>query len=487
MNFIETTVIGIRLMTLQNIENTFFTTQSPSDTYGKYWRIQPDCTLPDDGVSVLVNTVGQRFIYFVPDYVNGKWFGAIGDGNTDDTIAVQRAVDFAMKYRVGSLLFPAGIYIITQTIYINLFGANPLNPIIKGVGKNATIFQSGLFEECIPFYEAAYSEEPPVPTPIVIYDFPTPPAVFNVNGNNHIDTMVSFESLTVQGNSGDVMTKGAGYYEVQEIFGSRWYYLNDNSWGPTGVMLELTALFHVTDVSIYDYNVCVWLRGALSFNMDKFLIGGSNFLTLASTGIYSERGTTPNGDFIYCNAITLTNGRICYCSQKGINFGQGNLLTLRSLDMEWNGSTMLNEKGEIIGNPDTGAVFILDDVNDEGTTFQLNMYDCWFEMNKGYTFRNYPISAPNQAVLLNFTGCLFHFWDINKELECLGLLSENTTVGETKVSFTSCVSTLPVISTNPPKVTFRVISEYVLLNSCSFITSSYYDINSPNLHKINTL
>ncbi|MFN7313599.1 MAG: hypothetical protein ACK5UI_08965, partial [Bacteroidota bacterium] len=322
--------------------------------------------------------------------MNGKWFGAVGDGITDDTFAVQSAVDFALRYRVGSILYPAREYIITQTIQINLSFANQLNPIIKGVGKNATIFKSGVFEECIPFYEATYSELPPVPTPIVISSFPTPPAVFHVNGGGYLDTKVSFESLSIQGETRDIMRKGAGFYEVQVPGGKQWFYLEHNTWGPTGLMLELTALFHVTDVSIYDYNVCVWLRGALSFNMDKFILGGSNITKMAANGIYTERGTAPNDALVYCNAITLTNGRICYCSEKGINFGQGNLLTLRSLDMEWNGSTTQTGEGQRVGNPDTGAVFIRDDVNDEGTTFQLNMYDCWFEMNSGYTFRNYP-------------------------------------------------------------------------------------------------
>ncbi|MFN9108497.1 MAG: glycosyl hydrolase family 28-related protein [Bacteroidota bacterium] len=99
-------------------------------------------------------------MHFVQDYINGKWFGAVGDGITDDTFAVQSAVDFALRYRVGSILYPAGEYIITQTIQINLSYANQLNPIIKGVGKNATIFKSGVFDMCIPFYEATYSELP---------------------------------------------------------------------------------------------------------------------------------------------------------------------------------------------------------------------------------------------------------------------------------------------------------------------------------------
>lgn len=51
--------------------------------------------------------------------VNVKWFGAKGDGVTDDTAAIQAAIDAANTARGGVVFFPHGIYKITSSIVIN--------------------------------------------------------------------------------------------------------------------------------------------------------------------------------------------------------------------------------------------------------------------------------------------------------------------------------------------------------------------------------
>jgi polygalacturonase len=47
-----------------------------------------------------------------------KWFGAIGDGNTDDIGAIQTCVDVAAATPVPSLQFPPGRYRITRAMLI---------------------------------------------------------------------------------------------------------------------------------------------------------------------------------------------------------------------------------------------------------------------------------------------------------------------------------------------------------------------------------
>jgi Pectate lyase superfamily protein len=54
-----------------------------------------------------------------PGFYNVRWFGAKGDGVTDDTAAIQAAINVfvgRMASVAGELLFPAGTYIITSTI-----------------------------------------------------------------------------------------------------------------------------------------------------------------------------------------------------------------------------------------------------------------------------------------------------------------------------------------------------------------------------------
>ncbi|MBJ8098446.1 BppU family phage baseplate upper protein [Bacillus cereus group sp. N11] len=73
--------------------------------------------------------------------INVKDFGAKGDGITDDTVAVQAAIDYAYNtYTVNSsatgneVIFPKGIYMV-DTIYI------PQNINIKGDGSRSTIIR----------------------------------------------------------------------------------------------------------------------------------------------------------------------------------------------------------------------------------------------------------------------------------------------------------------------------------------------------------
>jgi len=55
--------------------------------------------------------------------LNVKAFGAVGDGKTDDTAAVQRALD-AMTSG-DTLVFPKGVYSVASTLYVGAKGGDP--------------------------------------------------------------------------------------------------------------------------------------------------------------------------------------------------------------------------------------------------------------------------------------------------------------------------------------------------------------------------
>lgn len=61
-------------------------------------------------------------------------FGALGDGVTDDTAAIQAAIDAVIASGGGTLSIPAGTYTITNSL--NVSDANKIN--IQGAGKNLT-------------------------------------------------------------------------------------------------------------------------------------------------------------------------------------------------------------------------------------------------------------------------------------------------------------------------------------------------------------
>lgn len=75
-----------------------------------------------NGGTVFAGSTG----YWIRQYdgaVNVKWFGAKGDGITDDTLAIQASIDA----NVGSLLIPPGTYVVAGLVF-------PEYVIIKGYG-----------------------------------------------------------------------------------------------------------------------------------------------------------------------------------------------------------------------------------------------------------------------------------------------------------------------------------------------------------------
>lgn len=91
------------------------------------------------GVDIL-NPVFRTLQDRLDDIVFVKNFGAVGDGVTDDTAAIQRALDntyaaggdVLARYHHRKIIFPAGKYLITDTLNI------PPYILIQGEGKQTT-------------------------------------------------------------------------------------------------------------------------------------------------------------------------------------------------------------------------------------------------------------------------------------------------------------------------------------------------------------
>ncbi|MBZ0323088.1 BppU family phage baseplate upper protein [Enterococcus casseliflavus] len=64
--------------------------------------------------------------------VNVKWFGAKGDNQTDDTLAIKATIEYAMANNLKFVLMPAGDYWISSEIVV------PTQIAILGVGSSAT-------------------------------------------------------------------------------------------------------------------------------------------------------------------------------------------------------------------------------------------------------------------------------------------------------------------------------------------------------------
>jgi len=111
----------------------------------------------DDGgrfIACSSNTNGLWERVFDGETPNVKMWGAYGDNSHNDTAAIQNAINGAASYGdgtslgAGELLFPAGIYLITNTLVFNanlthIRGEGPLNTTIKmQLGVSADIFRT---------------------------------------------------------------------------------------------------------------------------------------------------------------------------------------------------------------------------------------------------------------------------------------------------------------------------------------------------------
>ena len=95
------------------------------------------------GINAL-NPIARTLQDKLDDIVSVKDFGALGDGSTDDTVAIQRAINSIFNTASSSTLynhhrtvyFPAGVYIISSALLL------PPYTRVLGEGKHTTVISS---------------------------------------------------------------------------------------------------------------------------------------------------------------------------------------------------------------------------------------------------------------------------------------------------------------------------------------------------------
>ena len=91
----------------------------PGDRGGGMF-IWTNSSAADDGGGIIIpnshSGSGRWMRVFKGETPNVKMWGAKGDGSHNDTIAIQNAVNGRNFFPIGEILFPAGSYLITNTI-----------------------------------------------------------------------------------------------------------------------------------------------------------------------------------------------------------------------------------------------------------------------------------------------------------------------------------------------------------------------------------
>jgi len=94
------------------------------------FHYNPSNTTSADDSSMIIRSGSKRYIRQYDGYLNVKWFGAVGDGVTDDTYSIQKAIDylnpssvhvykFETAPKTGGVVFiPKGKYRTTATLWL---------------------------------------------------------------------------------------------------------------------------------------------------------------------------------------------------------------------------------------------------------------------------------------------------------------------------------------------------------------------------------
>ena len=110
-------------------------------TYTPYHADWHDDPLTDTPITAAALEHMEQGIVEASTFVNVLSFGAIGDGTTDDTTAIQAAIDAAAATRAdgtsgGRVLVPAGTYKVSATLVV------PTGVVVSGVGQMGTVIKA---------------------------------------------------------------------------------------------------------------------------------------------------------------------------------------------------------------------------------------------------------------------------------------------------------------------------------------------------------
>lgn len=129
-NLVLTTIAGLRANAAPLGNVLYYTTDAHKQGFWRYDAT--DNASADNGGTVVIGATAARFKRVYTGAVQVRWFGAVPDGITDCTAAVQAAVNFVLASGGGAIEYTSGQYLQNGTVYIFPAGGEQIPLTIKG-------------------------------------------------------------------------------------------------------------------------------------------------------------------------------------------------------------------------------------------------------------------------------------------------------------------------------------------------------------------
>lgn len=105
---------------------------------GMFIYVSTDVSTSDNGGTIIVDASSRRWYRLYTGALSVKWFGATGNGSTDDITTIQSCVNAAQALGTGgTVFFPSGTYKVSSRINVTASSVS-----LVGNGRNATVLAS---------------------------------------------------------------------------------------------------------------------------------------------------------------------------------------------------------------------------------------------------------------------------------------------------------------------------------------------------------
>lgn len=202
------------------------------------------------------------------DVLNVKDFGAKGDGTTDDTAAIQAAIDYAVAAGRRSVYFPAGTYIVTSPLHAQVETGTTT---VGGATRSKYAYGMGLTLRGEQVGKTVLRK-----TGQTTY---TIPANNNINGGSTVDTTLFFGGTEGTGlYVSDLSIENASTGECYAIYATRARCVLERlnvCTNSHGIYLY-GWLNNLTDIIITAKEKGLWVANATSTVCNKVFVAGCN-------------------------------------------------------------------------------------------------------------------------------------------------------------------------------------------------------------------